>query len=40
MPVDDWKGVRVGASPEFVEVCSIVLGLFLVWLVGGGGGGV
>ena len=40
MPVDGRGGVRMGTSPKFVGVFSIVRGLFLVRLVGGGRGGV
>ena len=36
--IDDQGGVRVGVSPELAEVCPAVHGLFLVRLVGGGGG--
>ena len=38
MPPDGQGGVLVDASPEPAGVCSAVRGLFLVRLVGGGGG--
>ena len=40
MPLDGRGGVLVSAYPELAGVCFAMRGLFRMWLVGGGGGGV